>query len=48
MARNHISAWISYQPASRFWLFQSVAGAGLLLAAAAVITATTWLVRRAS
>src|SRR5262249_59018299 len=33
VATRHISFWIGYQPASRYWLFQS-AVAGILLALA--------------
>jgi len=41
LALHHVSYWVSYQPASRFPLFQGVAGAFLVLLAAiaTVITA---------
>jgi hypothetical protein len=42
LALHHVSYWVSYQPASRFPLFQGVAGAFLVLlsAIATVITAS--------
>jgi hypothetical protein len=41
LALHHVSYWVSYQPASRFPLFQGIAGAFLVLFAvvATVITA---------
>jgi ABC-type transport system involved in multi-copper enzyme maturation permease subunit len=36
----------SYQPASRFWTFQSIEGGWLLALSLALIAATVWLVRR--
>ncbi len=35
MNRRHITAWFGYQPASRYWLFQSAFAAILLALAAA-------------
>lgn len=35
MARRHVTAWFSYQPASRYWLFQSAFAAILLAFAGA-------------
>ena len=35
MARRHITAWFSYQPASRYWLFQGAFAAILLAFTAA-------------
>ena len=35
-----------YQPASRFWVFQSIEGAWLLALSAVLIAITVWLVRR--
>jgi hypothetical protein len=45
LARHHYSFWISYQPASRYWLFQAVAGAVLVVAALLLGAAVLWLVR---
>jgi ABC-type transport system involved in multi-copper enzyme maturation permease subunit len=46
LAQHGYTTWTSYQPASRFWLFQSIEG-GWLLALSVVLTAVTvWLVRR--
>ncbi|MGN6792213.1 MAG: hypothetical protein ACTHJW_07455 [Streptosporangiaceae bacterium] len=47
MARRHVTAWFSYQPASRYWLFQSVLAAILLaFTAAAGFTAVRLAGRR--
>ena len=45
LVRHHYSFWISYQPASRYWLFQVVAGAVLVVAALLLGAAALWLVR---
>ena len=46
LAPHGYTQWISYQPASRFWLFQWIEG-GWLLALSVLLTAVTvWLVRR--
>ena len=46
LARHGYPTWTSYQPASRFWLFQWIEG-GWLLALSVLLTAVTvWLVRR--
>jgi hypothetical protein len=46
LAAHHFTLWISYQPAGRFWLFQSVLGGGCLLLAAAFGAATMRLAGR--
>jgi hypothetical protein len=38
--------WSSYQPASRFWTFQSIEGGWLLALAVLLIAVTIWLIRR--
>jgi hypothetical protein len=43
---RHITAWISYQPADRYWIFQSVLAAILLAVAAAAGFAAVWLAGR--
>lgn len=45
LARHRYSFWISYQPADRYWLFQAVAGAVLVVAALLLGAATLWLIR---
>jgi hypothetical protein len=46
LAQHGYPTWTSYQPASRFWLFQWIEG-GWLLALSVLLTAVTvWLVRR--
>ena len=46
LARHHYTLWVSYQPASRFWSFQLVEGAGLLVLALLMGAAALWTVRR--
>jgi ABC-type transport system involved in multi-copper enzyme maturation permease subunit len=46
LASHHLSLWVSYEPASRFWLFQSVEGAAGLVLALMLGAAAVWLVRR--
>jgi len=46
LAGHHYVLWESYQPASRFWTFQIVEGAGTLLLAVGLAALTVWLVRR--
>ena len=38
--------WTSYQPDGRYWAFQSIEAAGLILLSLLLVTATLWLVRR--
>ena len=45
-ARNHLTFWWSYQPASRYWVFQGTESAALVLLALILGTATILLVRR--
>jgi hypothetical protein len=46
LASHHLTLWISYQPAGRFWIFQAIEGAIGLLLALLLGVATAWLVRR--
>ncbi|MGO9333540.1 MAG: hypothetical protein ACLQCU_05735, partial [Acidimicrobiales bacterium] len=43
---HHYIYWVSYQPASRFWVFQIIAAATLVVLAALLVFATVRLVRR--
>ncbi len=43
---NHIKLWVTYQPASRFSLFQAIEFGWLIVLAAILITATVVLIRR--
>jgi hypothetical protein len=43
---HHYIYWVSYQPASRFWIFQIIAAAILIGMAALLAFATVRLVRR--
>ncbi len=43
LAVHHVSYWVSYQPATRYWIFQGIAGAILLVLGA---VATAIVVRR--
>ncbi len=45
LTRLHDSFWVSYQPASRYWVFQLILAGGTLLAAAALAVATIALIR---
>jgi len=45
---HHYSYWMSYQPASRYWIFQVVAAAILLGFAALLVLATLRVIRRRS
>lgn len=47
IATHHLTLWAAYQPAGRFWLFQSVEGGACLLLALLLGAGTVWLVRRA-
>jgi hypothetical protein len=46
VARRHITAWAGYQPARRYWLFQSVFAAILLAFTGAAGFAAVWLAGR--
>lgn len=46
LAQHHLVHWVSYQPASRFWIFQGVGAACLLTLAVLAAAATICLVRR--
>ena len=46
LTRLHDSFWVSYQPASRYWIFQLVLAGGTLLAALLLAVATIALIRR--
>jgi ABC-2 family transporter len=46
LAQHGYTSWMSYQPASRFWLFQWIEGGWLLALSALLTAATVWLVRR--
>jgi hypothetical protein len=46
LASHHLTLWITYQPAGRYWLLQSAEGGCGLLLALALGAATVWLVRR--
>jgi hypothetical protein len=46
LALHHDAFWVSYQPASRFWIFQGVEGAILIVLAALLVLGTLWVVRR--
>ena len=46
LAHHGYAQRTSYQPASRFWAFQSVEGGWLLLLSVLLIAVTVWLVRR--
>jgi hypothetical protein len=46
LAAHHLTLWIAYEPAGRFWLLQCAEGAGCLLLALLLGAATVWLVRR--
>jgi hypothetical protein len=46
IAQHHYAYWIAYQPHDRLQVFQFAVAAVLLAAAAAIIWAATWLLRR--
>jgi hypothetical protein len=48
LAAHHVSYWIGYQPASRYWLFQVAFAAILVLLAAAASFLAVWLIGRRS
>jgi hypothetical protein len=45
LTRLHDSFWVSYQPASRYWILQFILAGGTLLAAVALAAATIALIR---
>jgi hypothetical protein len=46
LSAHHYIYWVSYQPASRFWVFQIIAAAILIVLAVLLAFATVRLVRR--
>ena len=46
LAQHHVTYWVSYQPASRFWAFQGIEAATLAGLAILLAAATVWLARR--
>ena len=46
LVQHGYTLWTSYQPASRFWLFQWIEGGWLLALSLLLTAATIWLVRR--
>jgi hypothetical protein len=46
LTHHGFTQWTTYQPASRFWPFQSIEGGWLLALSLVLLTATVWLVRR--
>jgi hypothetical protein len=46
VARHHLTLWVSYQSASRFWIFQAAEGGAAVVAALILAAAAIWLVRR--
>ena len=46
LTRLHDAFWVTYQPGSRYWLFQLILGGGTLLAALLLAAATIALIRR--
>jgi hypothetical protein len=46
LTRLHDTFWVSYQPVSRYWLFQSVQGGAELLLALLLGALAVWLVQR--
>jgi hypothetical protein len=46
IAQHHYAYWIAYQPHDRLQVFQFAVAAVLLAAAAAIVWAATWLLRR--
>jgi hypothetical protein len=45
LSLHHYTYWVSYQPASRFWVFQGIEGVVVLVLAALLGLATLWVVR---
>ena len=45
LTRLHDTFWVTYQPGSRYWLFQLILAGGTLLAAVALAAATIALIR---
>jgi hypothetical protein len=45
LAQHHYAFWVSYQPGSRYWIFQSIEGGTMLVVALLLGAATLWLVR---
>ena len=45
LTRLHDTFWLTYQPGSRYWLFQLILAGGTLLAAVALAAATIALIR---
>jgi hypothetical protein len=46
LASHGYTRWTTYQPASRFWAFQSIEAGWLLALSALLIATTVWLVHR--
>jgi ABC-type transport system involved in multi-copper enzyme maturation permease subunit len=46
LSQHGYTAWISYQPGSRFWPFQWIEGGWLLALSVLLIAVTVWLVHR--
>jgi hypothetical protein len=46
LTRLHDTFWVTYQPGSRYWIFQLVLAGGTLLVAVALAAATILLIRR--
>jgi hypothetical protein len=46
LSAHHYAYWLTYQPADRFWYFQTTAGAILITLAIAFTLMTIWLIRR--
>ena len=46
VSAHHYAQWVSYQPAGRFWYFQAIAAAALVVLAIVFALTTVWLVRR--
>ena len=45
LTRLHDTFWVTYQPGSRYWLFQLILAGGALLAAALLAAAVIALIR---
>jgi hypothetical protein len=45
MAQHHYTNWVSYQPESRFWHFQTIEGAAYLVLAGLLGATTIWWIR---